>query len=202
MSFDDFIQQFLNQSAEGDAVDNAREWAIYHDSKVTKVNNRGGIYIEKVENMHAPLPMKLQGRAEEMTTGEEEKVVEDYVSPIEVLKLCIIKLMADGTITHPGDFCCIFKMDQEMSIVGFESFNDYKTRIDTLFPTLDKKLRFTADHNKRFGWGKKALPDWPWENMPEGKAPHYKALSKCLVRFMAAHGFRHPNYDKIIQGNF
>lgn len=126
-------------------------------------------------------------------TGEKKR---EYVSPVSACKEAIVKLLDDNMLVDMQDYCCLFRLDNEMCAVGFLSIPDFIDRLRSFLPEDMQETKLpNANQMRGLDFGKGVFPNWKWENFGEKSRPHLMALCNAYIAYMASRGFYHPSLN-------
>lgn len=148
--------------------------------------NIEGSYYEHAENVVT----NNFSHVDSVYTGKSNT---EYLSPVKTFKAALAMLCEDEMISGVQDFCCLYRLDTEMTTVGFCSIPDFVKRLPSMMPAASEQYKLPNENNfKKLDFGKKVYPYWNWETFGENNRPHIKALCNAYIKFMASKGFVHP----------
>lgn len=114
-------------------------------------------------------------------------------SPTEALRLTIEKMIDTKMLTQKKDFGVTYRLEQEMCLLGWTTYEEYAQRITEIVDIPDE-LKPTAGNIKSLCVGKNNYPDWNLTN--EKVSAHIKAVARSYIREMKEYGFIHQSEIK------
>lgn len=123
--------------------------------------------------------------------GKSPEVQKQFTPP-EAFKESVEQLLNDKIIVQKKDFGILFKLDQEMCLLGLATYEDYVQRVNELV-SLPEEICPTAGSIKSVNLGKNDYPNWNLKELTIGISTHVKAVANGYIREMAKRGYPHPS---------
>lgn len=112
-------------------------------------------------------------------------------TPPEAFKQSVEQLVNDKIIVQKKDFGILYKLDQEMCLLGLATYEDYVQRVNELV-SLPEDIRPTAGSIKSVNLGKNNYPNWNLKDLAIGVSSHVKAVANGYIREMENRGYPYP----------
>ncbi len=149
---------------------------------------KGATYIEKQE-------INVQSGANFYNgSSHNDEDSSSYVPPVDAFKETVQALINQKLIVSKQDFSILYKLDEEMCLLGCSKFQDFADRINEL-QIVPEQLAPNADSIRALNFGSKTYPDWDFTGIKNQN--HIYAVAKGYIREMKQRGYKHQNFDKI-----
>lgn len=116
------------------------------------------------------------------------------MSPVMAFEQVVETLIKEGIIVSKQDFSILYKLDEEMCLLGALNMQGFANRVCEL-GCVPENLKPSIDSIKSTSFGSKIYPDWDYTGL-KTKVSHIRAVAKGYIREMSNRGYCHVSLSE------